>query len=238
GIGTRMTRMRRMSADRTNPGSRPTKNRYHTFCSCLPRGVNAMPGVWGFFRRIAKAAVKVGLKGVLGLVPFGEVAWEVAAEGCGGKEPRADDEVRAEAQDAAQAAPEEVDKAAAAVADEVAADQGPEVREQVRAGITSLLRQVPAGVRTASRRPDDPSGTTVPLDLVLSPEKVVQILPARLPRFQAGDYPLQNVDRQLVRLLGVGGFGEVWLARKASRKNARPVAMKFCLDPAAQKQLL
>jgi formylglycine-generating enzyme required for sulfatase activity len=197
-----------------------------------------MSGLWGFFRRIAKAAVKVGLKGVLGLVPFGDVAWDVAAEICGGKESKADDKVRAEAQDAAQAAPDEVDKAAAAVADEVAASQSPEVREQVRAGITNLLRQVPAGVRTASRRADDPTGTTVPLDFVLSPEKVVQVLPARLPRFRAGDYPLANVDRQLVRLLGVGGFGEVWLACKASRKNAKPVAMKFCLDPAAQKQLL
>jgi formylglycine-generating enzyme required for sulfatase activity len=198
-----------------------------------------MPALLPLFRRIAGAAVKVGLKGVLGMVPFGEVAYDVAVEVCGGgKEPKANDKARAVAQEAARASPDEIDRAAAAVADEVAAGQAQEVREQVRAGLTNLLMQVPAGVRTASRSAEDPTGMTVALDFFLSPDKVVQALPARLPRFKAGDYPLQNVDRQLVRLLGFGGFGEVWLARKTSRKNAEPVAMKFCLDEKAQERLL
>ena len=60
----------------------------------------------------------------------------------------------------------------------------------------------------------------------------------RPPPFTAGNRPLPGVDWELVELLGVGGFGEVWKARNPRFDSIPPVALKFCLDPAARDRLL
>jgi formylglycine-generating enzyme required for sulfatase activity/serine/threonine protein kinase len=49
-------------------------------------------------------------------------------------------------------------------------------------------------------------------------------------RFRPGDKPIKGADWGLERLLGKGGFGEVWKARNTHLESVPPVALKFCLE--------
>src|SRR4029077_9767692 len=88
------------------------------------------------------------------------------------------------------------------------------------------------------KRPNDGAGLSVPLMLSLrKPEDLLLFLPAPLPRFQPGERPPGIRARELVDLLGIGGFGEVWKAKHRYFDGIAPVALKFCLDPAAKDRL-
>jgi formylglycine-generating enzyme required for sulfatase activity len=63
-------------------------------------------------------------------------------------------------------------------------------------------------------------------------------LQGRLPRFKPGERPLASVDLELVELIGMGGFGEVWKARNPHFDGVEPVVLKFCIDPTAKDRLL
>jgi serine/threonine protein kinase len=187
-------------------------------------------------RCVGEAVCANGIKALAGLVPMGGVIYEVAEYACQRlREAHQEEQMRALVESAALASPAEVKAVAESVAQEVAGDQP----EQVRQGLAAYLAAVPAAVRQSLRRPADPAGQSVPFTFALKrPEDLLQFLPRRPPRFAPGQRPPGLGDWELVELLGVGGFGEVWKARHVYFDGIAPVALKFCLDPEARDRLL
>ena len=127
---------------------------------------------------LAKAIVKNGVKFLCGLVPGGEVLFEIASDAWEDyREGRPDDGLRAELGALAQAPAAEVRQEAELAAQAAAAHLPADERQKLAA----YLGQVPAMIRRSLRRPSDPTGTTVPVDLPLrSPEDLLPFLPPAL----------------------------------------------------------
>jgi formylglycine-generating enzyme required for sulfatase activity len=186
---------------------------------------------FALMRFVAKAALNVAGFGVAGELV--EVLPDVARDvwEWWGKNKKAG-ELQAEIKEVAQLTPGEArQQAEMAVAAEAAGQP-----QAVREALTAYLAQMPVSIRQSQRCPADPSGRTLLLGLSLAkPDDVLNLLPARMPRYQPGDRPNGIGDWELEELLGIGGFGEVWRARNPHLSD--PVAMKFCLDPKAAQWL-
>jgi serine/threonine protein kinase len=179
--------------------------------------------------KAALNAVGAGVAGDLALEILPDVArdvWQWWAKG------HPHEDLRAEVQALAALPDDEAHR----LAGEAAADACTLKPESLQLVLTSYLASVPAAIRRSQRRPADPTGRTVCTGLRLNgPEDVLSLLPSRLPHFRPGDRPPGVGDWELVELLGVGGFGEVWKARNPHL--AEPVALKFCLDTEAARVL-
>jgi tetratricopeptide (TPR) repeat protein len=185
-----------------------------------------------FFRFVAKAALNAVGGGMLGDFAV-EALPEIARDiwGWWGTD-RNTDELRQELQAVATLPPADARLQAA----EIVAQEAAGRPETVRQALTAYLVQVPNAIRQSQRRPQDPSGRSVSSLLSLRrPEDLLPLLPPRPPRFKVGDRPPGIGDWELEELLGMGGFGEVWKARNPYLPQ--PIALKFCLDPAAAKVL-
>jgi formylglycine-generating enzyme required for sulfatase activity len=181
-----------------------------------------------FMKFVAKAALNVvgfGVAGDFAVDVMPAMAGDVYKWWAKGKPPQ---EVREEVEAAAQLPPSDAHQMALEAVAAEAADKPPEVQQL----LTKYLELIPLSIRQSLRRPEDPSGRTVTANFSLkTPNDILPLLPARVPRFKSGDRPAGVGDWVLDELLGMGGFGEVWRARNPHLPD--PVALKFCLDTAA-----
>jgi len=172
-------------------------------------------------RCVARAVMENGIEGLAKMVPGGEFVHKVAAgawKKYREKKQKADDkkEIEALAQANFEQARQQAVVAVREAMEELAADRfprpAPTKDDQER--LELYLSQLPATAAQSLKRPEDPTGRTARPNFALDKsDDVERLLPARAPRFRLGAPLPGKPDWVLERPLGVGGFGEVWLAR-------------------------
>lgn len=158
-----------------------------------------------FLRCVAEAVGEHGVRGLVGLVPGGEFAWNVAVTAFAKYRNQLDQAAaREEVSQLARAGVEEARRVAAEVVREVAGGAAAEDR----ASLELFLTQIPGATRRSLTRPEDPTGKTVPPGFALNTaDDVAKLLPDRLAPHRPGGRLPNRPTWELVHLLGEGGFG-------------------------------
>jgi formylglycine-generating enzyme required for sulfatase activity len=196
---------------------------------------------WGtIFGCVGHGMLQHGLRALAGLAPGGSVIYEVCAAAAGewkksvdrAEERQVIEQMLAKSRDEIKA---EVAQQIAELKKHATPEQAQQMADpKVAQGLELYLETIPDHMRANLRRPEDPSGNSVPVNFSLREEHgFAAILPNRTPRFRTGDKVGNYV---LTEPLGLGGFGEVWKARHI-RLSSRVAAIKFCLDEASQRNL-
>ncbi len=199
-------------------------------------GLSRMPVVFALLQCVGQAIVEKGIRGLLDMVPGGAYAYEVSeAAWKRYRERRQHQQIRDELGQLAQVQFVQARQVAEQVAREVAATA--DAAERI--ALELYLAQIPATIQQSLKRPADLLGRSVPHDFALAnPETLLKLLPQRPPRFRPEDSLPGKPGWILTELLGVGGFGEVWLAQHSRYASLRG-AVKFCHAlTAAQRHLL
>lgn len=185
-----------------------------------------------FLQCVAEAAFENGLRGLAEMVPGGKYACDLAESAWKKYRQRCDErQQRAEILEMARSA---IDTAAQQAREAIAAGVPAATPPQDVASLHLFLTGIPDAVRQSLKRPEDPGGKSVPGAFALtSPDDLMRLLPARPPRFRPNDPLPGKPGWVLERLLGTGGFGEVWHARHASMSSLNG-AVKFCLGESAR----
>jgi hypothetical protein len=190
-----------------------------------------------FMKCVVEAVAANGIQGLMELVPGGPYAYKVGADAVRRYRERAAQNQLEDDVKEMIAAGADVALAAAQRAVEEAA---PRLAPRERQLILQYVAAMPESARQSLKRPADPTGATAPPGFsIRQPQDVVKLLPQYPPRFVPGDWvPGRKDNWRLVRRIGGGGFGEVWLARHHFNPKEKPRAVKFCTDPASRNRLI
>ncbi len=187
-----------------------------------------------FFRCVAEAVLENGIKGLAGMVPGGPYVYAVGESAIKKyRERRRDKQQHDDFLELANVKLEDARVEVVRIVNDAVAKlptSDPPPTEEEIIDLVQYLSGIPDAVRQSLKRPEDPIGKSLPDGFALnSADDVVKILPPRPPRFRPGMNVPNKSGWVLDRLLGMGGFGEVWFARH-SHMNSLSGAIKFCFD--------
>ena len=183
------------------------------------------------FRCLAESAFEANLRELLDDVPGGKFVCGLVERTCEKYRKRVkEDKHHADMENLAQAGYEQAAEAARQAIREALPSAAVPPNDDDIILLELVLTAVPEAARQSLKRPADPTGRTAPAGFALrEPDDLVKIYPVRVPRFRAGDALPGKPGWRLEKPLGLGGFGEVWLARHAAMRSLHGAA-KFYFD--------
>ena len=181
-----------------------------------------------YFRVAVRCVAKLGIKGLMEEVPGGKYLYAFGEQFAAELRAEGDQTgVRAFVEEAVAASFDQALADARVAVPEVLAEAGVEATPAETVALELWLAGVPEATRQSLKRKDDPTGTSLPFGFTIdTAEDAARLFPGRPPRLAPGAALAGLPGWAVDRLLGVGGFGEVWLARKGKLSNLTG-AVKF-----------
>jgi serine/threonine protein kinase len=170
-----------------------------------------------FFRCMLEAVLTNGVQGLLEMVPGGKYVYDIGADAFKRySEKKNRQKIEDGVKEMIAASKQEVKAAVQELVEEVV----PRLSKREKELVTQYLTALPESARQSMIRKEDPTGQTLPVGYAIhSAADFVKLLPQYPPRFAAGEDVQGLPDWALDQQLGVGGCGEVWLARNRSNRS-------------------